>query len=107
MKKQFKVPFDKNGNQITQNYRWDKPKLVDNYEFEDSLTYVGYEGAASTLIIVWKDANGKEYRSSMALLHEVLNGLDLVSVYCGSKFSIKGKFTFVKRGSAIFLTLVK
>ncbi len=106
MKKPFKVPFDERGNQITQIYRWDKPKLVDNYIFEETLFYDRYEGASSTSVIVWRDRTGKEYRSSLVLLDKILSGKDkLDSKKFLAGFSITGKFTFVKRGTAIFLTL--
>lgn len=109
MKKQFQVPFDKDGNHRTQDYYWDKKqKLIENYEFEDTFQYIGYEGAASTSIIVWKNSEGKEFRSSMLLLDEILRCKpERISAFLGNTLSIWGKFTFAKRGSAIFLTFAE
>lgn len=110
MKKQFKVPFDENGNQLkeTIHYSWKKVTEVDNYEFDDTLFYDRYEGAKSTSVIVWKTGKGKEYRSSMEMLHEILSGESRIDRkdFAG-QLRITSKFTFVKRGTSIFLTLAK
>lgn len=106
MKKQFQVPFDKNGNQLTQIYRWDKPLLVENYIFDETLFYSGYGLSSSTCHIIWEDRTGKQYRSSMELLDTILSGKDrLDSRKFLAGLQIRGRFTFIKRGSAIFLTL--
>lgn len=108
MKKVIQVPFDKDGNQLTQIYRWDKPTLLENYIFDETLFYAGYQLASSSCHIVWKDRNGKEYRSSMELLDKILSGSDkLDNKKFLAGFSMTGKFTFVKRGSAIFLTFAE
>jgi len=109
MKKQFKVPFDKNGNHLTTttNYPWIVGKEVDNYEFETNLKYKSWEGSRSGIFVIWENELGKEFRSSMILLDEVLNGSEKVSAFLGKSLSIVGKFTFKKQGTAILLTLVK
>jgi hypothetical protein len=106
MKKQFKAPFDRNGNQITYTYL--PHKSIDNYEFETTLTYKCWSGSRSGVEITWTDPEGKEFKSSMMLLDEVLNGsAPLKDLSMSDNLKISGKFTFKKQGTAILLTFVK
>lgn len=113
MKKQIKVLFDENGNQLIKSdkrriYQRNPITEVDNYEFDETLFYDRYEGAESTSIIVWKDRKEKEYRSSMKMLDKILSGKDrLDNKRFLSGLQIQGKFTFVKRGTSIFLTFAE
>ena len=77
MKKQFKVPFDKNGNQLTYGESWNLHEEKDNYEFDDVLYYDSYERGRSALNIVWKNNEGRRFRSGMAMLDDILLGKHL------------------------------
>ena len=124
MKKQFKVPFDKNRNQVTFYYsriagydlETDEPQveiesgitLKDNYIFESTLSYHGFERGRSSLNIVWKDRQGKLFRSGMAMLDEILRSYpNNVTSYLGESLIIWGTFTFKKQGTAVLLTFKK
>jgi hypothetical protein len=110
MKKQFKVPFDKNGNHMTttQNYPWIVGKEVDNYEFIATLKYQGWEGSRSGIFVIWSEENGKQYRSSMKMLDEILNGsANVTDLSLSDVLTISGTFTFKKQGTAVLLTLKK
>ena len=110
MKKQFKVYFDKNGNHITQSnpIDWYVGSERDNYEFSATLQYQGWEGSRSGIFVIWSDENGKQYRSSMQLLDEVLrlNPYN-ITMWLGNNFIIAGTFTFKKQGTAVLLILKK
>lgn len=114
MKQILKIPFDYDGNQVTSYTEYQisdncrpslKITLVDNYEFETILKYSGYERGRSALNIVWVDENGIEYRSSMKLLDDVMNG-NYPFLKVDNRLAIQGKFTFKKQGSSILLKLV-
>lgn len=106
MKKQFKVPFDKNGNQLS--YNWYQSTEVDNYEFNETLFYDSFERGRSALNIVWKNGEGKQFRSGMLMLDEILNGsAPITDSSLNDSLSISGKFTFKKQGTAILLTFAK
>lgn len=125
MKKQIKVPFDKNtGNQLTYYYQTfkgidvetdesiygvhDYIELRDNYEFEASLLYQGYERGRSALNIIWKDINREIlYYSGIKMLDEILKGREDISAFLGKELLIQGRFTFKKQGTSYLLTYVK
>lgn len=95
----FKVPHDKNGNQVTYNYGWGDWTETDPYEFSGTLEYDGFSRGRSALNIIWKDVDtGKTYMSGMALL-------DAHLMNCGGH-TITGKFGFKKQGTSVLLTLI-
>lgn len=92
------VPFDEKGNHQTWVYgRLMESHARDNFEFEATLTYKGFERGRSALNIVWVSDEGIEYRSGMYLLDHHLK--------CGGSSIIKGTFTFKKQGTSVLLTL--
>jgi len=120
MKRQWKVPFDHEGNQVTyyskrrvgfdyndnQIYVSDpRVTLKENYEFEALLQYKGFERGRSSLNIVWTDENGKEYRSGMSMLDDILSGR-YPFLKIDNRVSVQGKFTFKKQGTSILLKIV-
>lgn len=110
MKKQFKVYFDKNGNQLTESnpIDWYVGSERDNYEFSASLQYQGWQGSRSGIFVIWSDQTGKQYKSSMVMLDEVLRlNPENVSAFLGESLIISGTFTFKKQGTAVLLTLKK
>jgi hypothetical protein len=93
----FKVPHDRNGNQITYCSNWQGQYETDPYELEATLKYVDYERGRSALNVVWEDVRtGLRYRSGMPLLHKHL--------LSGGTHLITGRFGFKKQGTSILLT---
>ena len=111
MKKQFSVFFDKEGNQLTDSNPpdyWQISSKVLNYEFTTNLKYKTYEASRSGIFVVWEDGNGKQYKSSMQMLHEILtNSSEDFPTFLGNALVISGIFTFKKQGTAVLLTLKK
>ncbi len=92
----FLIPFDENGNHHTyMYYRLQEFSKDSSYEFEDTLTYKGFERGRSSLNIVWVDSKGKEYRSSMSTLS--------LHLQQGGGNQISGRFGFKKRGTSVLL----
>lgn len=111
MKNNFKILFDKHGNQLVQSeigklfyYEERGVRQINNYEFTSTLIYSGYKQSRSGLHIKWIDETGKEYISSEMLLDRVLSGNYPFSKV-ETKLAITGTFTFKKQGSSIFLIL--
>ena len=111
----YKVSFDENGNHITwdSSMNWKISKQVDNYEFEDTLEYIGYEKGRSALNIKWKSRqNNKTYYSGITMLNNILIGdtkcvLRTRILNDKQPFTIVGKFTFQKQGTSVLLKEVK
>lgn len=98
-KGQYQIPFDKEGNQL--NYDCDYyygHKLVDNYEFEDVLTYVGYGKGRSSVVFTFVRTTGPTvsvFISDMNVwIPRMVNG------------TIEGTFTFRKNGANFGCCLV-
>jgi hypothetical protein len=97
--KGFKVPFDKNGNQMTWE-GWSMASQEEPFEFGAELKYVGFSRGRSALNIKWLDlATNKIYQSGMSLLDDHLKR--------GGGCTITGKFGFKKQGTAILLTCIQ
>lgn len=93
----FQIPHDRHGNHQTWTYS--DEFSTDDYEFEATLKYTGFERGRSALNIVWEDVKtGTQYRSGMKLLDEHLKD--------GGTCRIKGTFGFKKQGTSVLLTQI-
>lgn len=103
--KQLKIAFIKNDKGYLEQEVWsgdraykEEKNLIENYEFEATLTYGGFTRGRSSLNIIWKDEKRKSiYYSGMSLLHEALTQ----GFVEGSRIS--GTFCFKKQGTSILL----
>lgn len=114
MKKQFKVTFNEVGNHVCHEWRSKQRPLPegytqkDNYEFINSLRYVGYSLGRSAINIIWELPDGKQVTSGMNFINELFTN----KTDCDYKIGIEGlwvygTFTFKKQGTAVLLTFVK
>lgn len=80
---------------------------VKNYKFEDILEYQEYFRHDKTSFIEWKSlTSGIKYYSAMELLNNTCCGL-VGEIQQANVLTVKGKFTFVRRGNAVVLTYSK
>lgn len=84
--------------------------LVDNYEFETTLRYMGFSRGRSSLNIEWLDLKTNQtYQSGMYMLDDFLKGSlshECVINPTSLIFQVTGKFTFKKQGTSILLKSV-
>lgn len=97
----IKVPFDKNGNQLSyDSYSCDRH--LDNYMFTDTLLITSVRRGRSSVHFILKDIRGeREY--SMFLT-------DMLDLICSTgicKGIVSGTWTFCKRGKNFGLKMVK
>ena len=86
----YKIPFDKDGNQLSYD-AYNVFSFVDNFEFEDTLQYVSYgKGRSSVTFKFKRKSNGKTVNMFLTDIDKIMNKL--------SHGEITGKFTFSKRG---------
>jgi hypothetical protein len=94
--KQFKIPFDKNGDMML----WGTAYAVheeDNYIFSDRLEYVNYYGNH----IKFKSINsGRHYYMFMSHFHELLLEKKMVDNI------VEGDFYFIRKGSRPGIKLI-
>lgn len=98
----YEIPFDKDGNQVSYKRHWVSYEDVDvpNFEFEDTLVLKDYAKGRSAVTISWvRESNGKEVTMFLS------DFIPVAKVMCGGK--IKGRFTFVKKGSNFGCTLLE
>ena len=113
-KKTYQIPFDDEGNLLsyggnksvydheTQGYRTWVPNWRDNFEFEATLTYHGFDnGIRSAHRILWEDEEGHVYPMFISRFGEALeaHGMD------GN--SMTGRWTFMKQGQNFSIRAVK
>lgn len=91
----YKIPFH-NGQMLhCYSKRWStRPDLVDNYEFEETLYFKGSHDWA-----VFSDDSGHEYYMGNTEFNRIVPLM--------IRGSLKGKFTFVKRGNYFGIVLVE
>lgn len=89
----YKIPFDENGNMMTYTDSWcTSHELKDNFEWEDELVYTDYSKGRSAVNFEFTSRKtGKIY--NMFLSDFCRNIIFL------EDGKLKGKFTFIKRGS--------
>ena len=87
---QYPIPFDGDGNLLS--YPYGTEEWRDNYVFEDTLTYVTYYRGRSSVTIGFKDSNGCSYEMFISDFDELITSKGLFGK------SVRGKWTFVKKG---------
>lgn len=94
----YKVPFDADGNQLDYHY-YSTHSLVDNFVFEDTLTYKDFQRGRSSAQFSFTRSNGKSvivFMKDMDIfIPRIVNG------------QITGTFTFVKRGQNYGVTILE
>lgn len=87
----YQIPFQ-DGNQIDYEIYWGKPfEMVDNFVFEDTLTYTNYgKGRSAITFYFTRESNGKEVTMFASNLSEV------IPRFVNGKLT--GQFTFCKKG---------
>lgn len=90
----YKIPFDEKGNQLghwDKRWTWVKVDWIQNFSFQDELTYSTYERGRSSAIFKMVRLNGKTVDVFMSdadvLIPKMRNG------------KVAGLFTFVKKGT--------
>jgi hypothetical protein len=95
----FKVPHDKDGNQVSWGAAYKGDYETDPYEFDGRLMYYGFSRGRSALNIHWKDIDtGKFYTSGMQMLDRELSSNQVSR--------IDGRFGFKKQGTSILLVRI-
>lgn len=80
---------------------------VNNYKFVTTMEYQEHFKADKTTLIEWRCVNtDKKYYSGIGLLNNICLGL-VGEIKESKKLQVKGKYTFVKIGSAVLLTISK
>jgi hypothetical protein len=80
---------------------------VNNYKFLDTLEFVERTKEGKNVLIEWKSTtNDRTYYSAVGLLNNVCLGL-AGEIKQAKKLTVEGKFTFVKIGVAVLLTISK
>jgi hypothetical protein len=111
--KTYQIPFDDDGNLMSYpskkyprdengNVRTWVPNMRDNYEFEATLTYAGFDnGIRSAHRVIWQDEAGRTYPMFISRLGEALetHGMD------GN--TMTGRWTFMKQGQNYSIRAVK
>lgn len=88
-KTNYKIPFDKNGNQMDyEGYGLDE--MVDNFEFEDTLTFQSYGRGRSSVTFTFKRVNGKTVSMFVSDFADIVGKMN--------HGHITGRFTFSKKG---------
>lgn len=89
MKTDFKVPFNSHGDQLA--YPKYASLEVQNFEFEDTLTWAGFERGQSAARLLFRRSNGN-------LVRMFLGEFDKVAPLLRDG-KLTGTFTFCKRGT--------
>jgi hypothetical protein len=90
----YLIPFDPDGNLLSCARNGTLTNWVQNFEFEDTLRYVGYGGGRSAMSMkVESTTTGKKYRMFWAYFDKLIRRSDIQP---GPTFT--GKWTFVKKG---------
>lgn len=80
---------------------------VKNYKFDTIMEYQEHYVQDKATRIEWKDiATDKKYYSGIGLLNNICLGLG-GEIQKAKKLQVKGRFTFVKIGNAVLLTISK
>lgn len=77
----------------------DREEMVDNFIFEDTLTYVGYFKGKRIIDFYFSGTNNSKYIIKINKLHDII----IKGMFIGGK--IKGTFTFYKVGNYYTLGL--
>lgn len=96
----YKIPFDEDGNMMTFTDSWCRShEDKDNYEWEDELVYTDYSKGRSAVNFEFTSRKtGKIYSMFLSDFCRSIVLLD--------EAVLKGKFTFVKRGSNFGVKLI-
>ena len=110
----YQIPFDPDGNLMSyprRTYVKDEdtgerrpvpPRMVDNYEFEATMTYHGFDnGIRSAHRIIWRDEEGHTYPMFISRFGEALEAHGMQ----GNQMT--GRWTFMKQGENYSLRAVK
>ena len=99
-KNKFLIPF-KSGEMVQYQYEFGIEEHVENYEWYDELYYKGYGRGRSADYFIWKSIiSCKRYYMFMTDMDNILKTNDLIDR------SIKGTFTFTKRGCNFGIKLI-
>ena len=95
----IQVPFDKDGNQVDWHNTYSST-LQDNFEFEDTLQYMGYsKGRSSVTFEFERLSNGKKVTMFISDFNKIAS-----SMRYGA---LEGKFTFGKKGTSYGCKLIE
>lgn len=81
--------------------REDNVEYVENREFEETLTYLGYGRGRSSAVFYFKDSTGAEYQMFMTDMDDLLKHKDIVGK------EVEGVWTYCKRGQNHGIKLAK
>lgn len=99
-KKQYQIPFDEDGEMMSYPDSYKKITWKDNFEFEATLEYAGYERGRSSTILIFRDIKtDKEYSMFMS-------DFDHVVPYLKDGFLYNKRFTFTKKGQNYGLKMI-
>lgn len=87
----YQIPFDENGNQ--QHYPDDwrhKITWEDNHEFDDTLTFIGYNRGRSAANFDFRRGDGRKVTFFLKEFEEIVPHM--------VHGEVAGTFTFIKRG---------
>ena len=87
-------------------YRSGDYTMIENFVFDDTLTYVGARASASGITITFKGKNlNQELHSSMDLLDRIFdaNRISNITIVNRKPLMLQGVFTFEKKGSTIHI----
>jgi hypothetical protein len=116
-KKDWKVPFDRDGNLISFTYseypalpaiHWENSKAVrsgewrDNYVFHDTLIVEEFRRGRSAAKFLLRSESGQKYEMFMSDMLEMVQKAELIAYG-----HIEGDWTFAKKGSNYGVKLVK
>lgn len=95
----WKVPIDEEGNQVSWAARTNV-KMVEPWEFKDTLRYLGFSRGRSALNVHWQsESTGKKFVSGMPMLDEAVKKRQV----CNG--CVTGSFYFKKQGSSVLLQI--
>lgn len=97
--KTYQIPFDTEGNQ--HSYPRSGSIMKDNFSFEETMTYRGYDRGRSSATILFKDSTGKRYSMFLSDFDDLMEKKGLTGK------SVHGIWTFCKKGSNYGLKLEK
>lgn len=96
-KKPYQIPFDTAGNQ--QSYLSSGAIMKDNFVFEETMTYRGYDRGRSSATLLFMDSKGKHYSMFLSDFDALMRKKGLTGD------TVKGRWTFVKKGMNYGLAL--
>ena len=86
----YEIPFDADGNQLSYANGWQNPQMRPNEAFQDTLTFLDYGRARSSVIFTFQRSNGKMVNVFVSDFTAMISHMQ--------RGEITGKFAFRKSG---------